>query len=756
LDNILIKGQLQEGQVSIPEINLDLTEVIGDVVVSKGVLQGDRMSTRLEGSTGRDGILRVALGEDSDHFQLELTLSADLAETQPILQRIVDNPAFIAELEKITNLQGTGQGRMVLGDSLDDLDARVDINELNLSADYQRVPFPISITQGQFAFSKGQIDLDKLSGQVGQSQFSELSGRFHLEDDLIDIQSGRFALFVTELYPWLTSFEEMHDHLEEVEKVAGRIDLSNLTLKGLIEKPADWQYTAEGSVQDLTVDTELFPDTLQFTSGTFKINNEGLTLEELKAAGLDATPSLTGKITGFPQRLDDVDISLDGFMGPDSVEWVSNILEVPEAYEIHTPLSLNNTQVSWQPEGTTSFKGTVTIEQGPAITANVDYLPEQFQVHQLMIKDQHSDVSMVMELAKNQHDFKFAGKLSHESLNNLFVNREFDSGLLQGDIAVSVPQTGQSPATAQGELTGAQLSIPTASGDEVIIDQVTLTADSAEIKADFTKLSWKKLNWEPVKTTLSFDHDRIGIRIAEAKLCGINSPGVISINGENFTFDMTLEGQGLDLETSYSCLTDGRVKMTGTLDFSSQLTAEGQTGDLLNSLKGPLEMTFSNGVVEQDKVLTRTLEVLNVTEIVKGRLPNLSSTGFAYTTATVESEFQNGKLFVHKFFMDGETLDLLGNGEIGLEDGTVDVELLAAPFKTVDTVVRNIPCVNYLLAGSLVTIPVSVKGTLDEPRVRVMSASSVGKGLYNLGERTIKSPLRLIETLMPGGGKEEK
>ena len=91
-----------------------------------------------------------------------------------------------------------------------------------------------------------------------------------------------------------------------------------------------------------------------------------------------------------------------------------------------------------------------------------------------------------------------------------------------------------------------------------------------------------------------------------------------------------------------------------------------------------------------------------------------------------------------------------------MEQKTVNIELLAAPFKTVDTVIKNIPGVNYLLAGSLVAIPVSVKGSLDDPKVRIMSASSVGGSLLRLGERTIKSPLKLIETIIPGKERPPK
>jgi hypothetical protein len=167
-------------------------------------------------------------------------------------------------------------------------------------------------------------------------------------------------------------------------------------------------------------------------------------------------------------------------------------------------------------------------------------------------------------------------------------------------------------------------------------------------------------------------------------------------------------------------------------------------------------MNFTKGSIEQSKLLARTLEVLNVTEIVRGKLPDLGSTAFAYSTINMQGTFQGEKLIINKIHMDGETLDVLGQGELDFIKETLDVELMAAPFKTVDTVVKYIPGVNYLLAGTLVTIPVSVKGDMNDPKVMVMSPSSVGSGLLRLGERIIKSPVKLIETMTPTKSESKK
>ncbi len=757
LKNLRIEGRLQQGVVSIPTIKLDLTEVVGDVVISEGVLQGTGMSTRLEGSSGHDGTLKVGLAEGNDLFQLELMLNADLAQAKQTLNRIVENKTFNEEVDRITQLKGTGIGKLIVGDSLAKISVRVDVTDLNFSADYQRVPFPIKVTNGQVAFSENRISLQGLNGTLGQSKFSGLAFQINFKDVLnLEVNSGRSALSLDELYPWLATFDHVNKQVKDVKQITGLLDLSSLSFAGAVDKPEQWQFAATGAIKGLGITTPRFPAEINLARGDFKLNTEQLTFANLKMDCLDADLNLTGTVKGFPRSLSQIELSLDGRMGPESVEWLRGMLEVPEFYAIHTPLAISNAQVSWQPVATTSFKGVVSIEKGPAITADVDYHPEQLQIHRVTIKDQYSDAGMVLDLKKDQRDFKFTGKLLHETLEALFVNRQLSGGRLEGDFAVIVPQTEESKVTAEGQLTGENLSVLLPSGEKMAIDQVRLYADGPQVKVDITKITWKNLIWEPVIATASFDHDRIDVRVTKAKLCGIDAPGLFSVGGKELSLDVTLDGKGLDVATSYSCLTKGRVRMTGALDLSSLISTQGKAGELIRKMQGPLEMTFTNGVIEQEKILARILEVLNVTEIVKGRLPDLGSTGFAYKSITLQGKFQNGKLLIEKLHMDGETLDIFGYGEVDMEQETVNFELLAAPFKTVDTVVKNIPGVNYLLAGSLVSIPVSVKGKLGDPKVRVMSASSVGTSLLNLGERTIKSPLKLIESILPRGTTQNK
>jgi hypothetical protein len=159
-------------------------------------------------------------------------------------------------------------------------------------------------------------------------------------------------------------------------------------------------------------------------------------------------------------------------------------------------------------------------------------------------------------------------------------------------------------------------------------------------------------------------------------------------------------------------------------------------------------------VITQSKTLSRVLEVVNFTEIVKGKIPDLKSEGFSYETLSIQGELgsnqmTNNLITFNKIHMDGKTLNLLGQGTLDLASDRLNVELLAAPFKTVDTAIKHIPGVNYLMAGTLISIPIRIGGEGADPKVRVMKASDISSHFLDFAERTINSPVRLIQHWNP-------
>jgi hypothetical protein len=98
-------------------------------------------------------------------------------------------------VDKVTNLKGTAIGKLILGDNLTDINARVDMSDLNLTADYQGLPFPVGVSNGQLSFAEKHIEIKDLSGSFGRSAFSGFACNIDWTDVLhIDLSSGKFGL----------------------------------------------------------------------------------------------------------------------------------------------------------------------------------------------------------------------------------------------------------------------------------------------------------------------------------------------------------------------------------------------------------------------------------------------------------------------------------------------------------------------------------------------------------------------------------
>ncbi len=58
MDNMVIRGQMRDGEITIPDIQLDLTDAAGEVVISRGILEGQNLQARLGNSSGQNGRLK--------------------------------------------------------------------------------------------------------------------------------------------------------------------------------------------------------------------------------------------------------------------------------------------------------------------------------------------------------------------------------------------------------------------------------------------------------------------------------------------------------------------------------------------------------------------------------------------------------------------------------------------------------------------------------------------------------------------------
>lgn len=203
------------------------------------------------------------------------------------------------------------------------------------------------------------------------------------------------------------------------------------------------------------------------------------------------------------------------------------------------------------------------------------------------------------------------------------------------------------------------------------------------------------------------------------------------------------------LTETFACLTKESIAIDGTFDFESEIKGEGMGTQLIKSLHGPFKFTARDGRINRAPLFSRILSLLNVTEIFSGKLPDLASEGFAYNSITGEGNLKNGKVHVAKVLMDGSTLNLAGHGDIDLLENKLDLKMFAAPFKTVDRIIRILPLIGYLLDDTLISIAMKVTGKLQDPKVEYLPVDEIGSGLLGIMKRTLELPVKVVDPIIP-------
>ncbi|HAK60094.1 MAG TPA: hypothetical protein DCO77_06890 [Nitrospiraceae bacterium] len=270
------------------------------------------------------------------------------------------------------------------------------------------------------------------------------------------------------------------------------------------------------------------------------------------------------------------------------------------------------------------------------------------------------------------------------------------------------------------------------------------------------KVTYDRFTMGPLHADIDMDHGDIRIDVRKAVLCGISAPGRLHLSRQALELDFTVASPNQKLDDFLICLRDTKRKITGTFNLEGHITGR-VTGkeDLISSLRATGTVTVKEGVIERLPALAKILALLNVTEIFRAKFPDLRAQGFAYESAMMKATLKDGALVLDEMIVDGTTMDVTGRGTIALKDKTVNLTLLVSPLKTANYIIDKIPIVNYILSGTLITIPVMVTGDFGDPQVKIVPASAVGEGLVGITRRTLQVPFKIIAPIIPSREKEQ-
>lgn len=282
--NLVIEGKMSQGNIFVPDIELDMTEVEGQATISGGVLFGEALSARLGNSQGRSGTLTLDLTGDSDLLELDIQVTADLAQLPPVLQRLVTNNGVKSELSRLSQVVGSAAGVLKLGGTTNDVAVTVEASDLHLKLNYDRIPYAISFNQGTVSLDGARMRLAQLEAIVGHFVFSQVSGSFSWQEPvpLMEIQFEKSVLPINQLYTLLQSWAHLPPPVSNLAVKSGTLSLRRSQVQGPLFQPERWRFETDGDIDDLKLASPLLPKTLSIASARIACSPEHLKIYQLR------------------------------------------------------------------------------------------------------------------------------------------------------------------------------------------------------------------------------------------------------------------------------------------------------------------------------------------------------------------------------------------------------------------------------------------------------------------------------------------
>lgn len=479
----VIRGEMEKGRLFIPGPDLNLEDVSGSAIIADSVLTGKVLAARSDGATARDGILTLGLTGGNRPFHLDIHMETDLSKLQPILKKVITHTGFLNEIRQLHNIKGGAAGRLDLGGNLNSVEVGLAVSDLNMSAEYDRLPYPFKIHGGKLSYNKAMILIQNMSGELGGSSFSDVDAELTLDKGhLLTISSASSNLLMDEIHPWVMSYENIRNHIKNLGKVKGRIDVNSLRLEGPLMKPGEWDLDGMGRVTSLTIFTPLLPDQLDVDDGKFEITQDMLSLTESHIRTGDAVLNLSGVIESYLGEQKKADLIFYGEAGPGAVEWVSRIAGLPGELVPRSPMSVSNARLTRNRDRKTSFAGDLAVANGPGIFLDITESPDEIVIRKLAVKDDESDATLALTLNEQEISVDYAGKLSPRTIEHLFDSPLVKRQMIEGDFHTLIKRDMPVQFTARGSLSAEDVYLPLTDDVTSGIERLTVEAAGDRIK----------------------------------------------------------------------------------------------------------------------------------------------------------------------------------------------------------------------------------------------------------------------------------
>ncbi|MGD9731731.1 MAG: AsmA-like C-terminal domain-containing protein [Desulfamplus sp.] len=777
---MVITGDIKNGTINIPATKLTATETDALVSVKDGVLHTKIAKGFIDQSTVDNGTLDVNLVNPVHNFSGEFDITADLTHLNGVLQELLSNRDICNELALLHDIEGSTKGTLKLeGGRNRKLSVVVTTDNINLKGLYTRLPEKFSITNGKFDYNNKIISIKNINGTIGDSIFSNFAASLTLDKQhLLKIDSGVADIAVEKALPWfISSFKtDLSSILPIIRSSKGNIALKEISFKGALNNPKQWDYLFEGICNSMNDDMSDIKADFIISPSFSRIY-----IENALVKNTDIISDFTGQLmkNGLIKKeiFDQVKL-LSDIKTPFTIKDI--YFDKKEKFKgkliFNNNMALSLSRDTAKATNSRTYQYQVKILKNGVESATILFNQKEIKID----KNRFKDISLKDDLSDNS-DIKFTGSIntkdieeilnplskSYKSLIDITDGKDITIESLKPDnYTVTIDELDLDFILAKQKL----ISVPLASA----LKEKSFKKDSSPIflTINSDKFTDKKIIIVPFSAQIVINGKDKNIRIDNMQMCNVNGAIELNIKEDYTDFSLSLYDDNKDIEPVIGCFYKKRL-MKGNYSLRASLYAKGSSSNsnidghqnvientqssnvnisniksiIKNNLEGRVEMTSDGGRIFRLTLLSRILSVLNVLKLIEGELPDIEQNGFAFTSINLIADVEKSRILLKQAVINGIDMTLIFTGWIDIFTREIDLICLVAPLKTADRIIGKIPIINTMLGGRLISIPVKATGTLNSPEVTVINPSEMGKGFLNTIVDILTTPFKLFDNL---------
>ncbi len=455
-DHFVLEGEMHDGTVLVPNARLLVKESYGKVTVKKGILECKELHGITAGSTGKDGYLVITLKEGPEPFHFHMDLDADLAEVVPVLERVVRHEVFLKELALFKDVQGRGKGKLILGESLEQVETTLELSSYRLSSHYERLFAPFTVQGKRFLLKGPSLFMDMESAAVGNSSLDHVTAQISWDGEtrLALSVNGPSSINLDEFYPWLLTHETVKNHMKQFQAFGGRLALNKLQFQGPALQPQKWEFNIEGKVAPFAMECSFLPSVLSADHGAFKADHDNLQVMDAQSRLLDAEVTMSGIFHDYTRGLPGIELRIAGNMGPEANRFVMDLAQLPTELRVTGPYTVERCRLKWTHEAHVDFDGDFSWKKDNGVSMSLQFekTGEALDIRRLSITDAHSRATASILVEGPRVEVDFSGTLHHTTLDRILVKNELLEGTIDGAALARLHLDAPMKSTFRGHL----------------------------------------------------------------------------------------------------------------------------------------------------------------------------------------------------------------------------------------------------------------------------------------------------------------